>query len=142
MGGRAVNVDVVNVLGLHLCVFQSVEHHELGAETLGMGGRDVVCVGTHAGTGHLGVDLGTASFGVLQLLQDERHCALTHHETVARSAEGTRSALGIVIAGGEGVHRAEAAHTGTGDGCFGTAAHDDVGLAQTNQVEGGHKPKR
>ena len=136
MGRGAVHIDVVDVLGLHAGILQGVLHHQLGTQSLGMGGGDVVSVGTHAGTYHLGVDLRTASLGMLQLLEDETAGTLGHDESVARGAERTAGLLGLVIARREGVHGVEAAHAGLCDGSLGTTGHDGVGLAQTNQVEG------
>ena len=136
MSRRAVHVDVVDVLGLHASIFQCVLHHELGSQSLGVRGGDVVGVGTHASTNHLGIDLGTASLGMLQFLQDEASGTLGHDESVAAGAEGSAGLLGLVVACRQGVHGVEAAYARLTDGSLGTTGNDGVGLAQTNKVEG------
>ena len=78
-----MHVDVVDVLGLQTGIFQCAVHHQLGTQSFGVRGRDVVSIGTHAGTSHLGIDLGTASLGMLQFLQDETASAFGHDESVA-----------------------------------------------------------
>ena len=87
VGGRAVYVDVVYILRLQASVVECTLHHQLGAEALGMRCRDVVRVGAHALAHHLGVYLGAACLGVLELLEDEASCALAHDESVAARAE-------------------------------------------------------
>ena len=136
MCGGAVDVDVVDVLGLHASIVEGVMHHELGAEAHGVGCGDVVCIGAHAFAGELSVDLGTARLGVLQFFEDEAAGAFAHDETVAAGAEGAAGVLGVVVAGGEGLHGGETAYAAFCDGCFGTAADNHVGLSQTDEVVG------
>ena len=108
----------------------------MGAETLGVRGRDVVSVSRHAHAGHFAVDFRAACLGVFQFLQDEDAGTFAHHETVAAGAEGARCTCRVVVASGEGVHGGEAAHAAGPDGSFGTTGNDGVSLAQTNEVEG------
>ena len=84
-----MNVDVVDILGLQTGVFKGALHHELGTQTLGVRGGDVVSVGTHALAHHLGVDLGATRLGVLQFLKDKASSTFTHDESVAACAEWT-----------------------------------------------------
>ena len=98
-GARAVNVDVVNLLGLHLGILQCVAHNQLGTEAFGVAGRDVVGVGAHATTGNFGVDVCATCLGVLQLLKDEHGRTFGHHKTIAAGAEGAACLLGLVVAG-------------------------------------------
>ncbi len=77
-----------------------------------------------------------ARLGVFKFLEHEAGGSLAHDESVAAGAEGARGVLGVVVAGGEGVHGGESAHAGGPDGGFGAAGDDGVGLAQTNEVEG------
>ena len=136
VGGGAVYVDVVDVLGLQACIIEGVLHHQDGTQSFGVGGGDVVGVGTHAFTGHLGVDLRAAGFGVLQLLKDEAPGTFAHDEAVAAGAEGAAGLLRLIVAGGEGFHGVETADATFCDGSLGTAADNHVGLAQTDEVEG------
>ena len=89
MGRCAMHVDVVDVLRLQAGVFQRSLHHQFGTEALGMGGGDVIGVGTHALAHHLGIDLGTTGLGMLQFLEDEAAGTLGHHKPVAALAERT-----------------------------------------------------
>ena len=88
VGRGTVNVDIVDVLGLEVGIGQGTLHHELGTQSLGVGGGDVVGVGAHALANHLSVDLGTTCLGVLQFLKDETAGTLAHDESVAAGAEG------------------------------------------------------
>ena len=133
---RAVNVDVVDVFGLHACVFEGIAHHEVGTEAFGVGSGDVVRIGRHAHTCYFAVDLGTACLGVLEFFENEHTGAFAHNETVAAGGEGTRSVLGVVVARGEGVHSRETAHAGRPDSGFGTAGNNGISLAEANEVEG------
>ncbi len=87
-GRCAVHVDVVDVFGLHACVFEGVAHREDGAEAFGVGCGEVICVSAHASAGYFGVDLGAAGFGVFEFFEDEHYRAFAHDEAVARGAEG------------------------------------------------------
>ena len=89
----------------------------------------MVCIGTHAGTHHLGIDLGTTGLGVLQFLQDEAAGTLGHDESVAAGAERTAGLLRLVVAGGQGMHGVEATNTCSTDGSLGTTGNDGIGLA-------------
>ena len=135
MGRGSVHVDVVDVLGLQTSILQGVLHHKLSAEALGMRGSDVVCIGTHAGTHHLGIDLGTTGLGVLQFLKDEAAGTLGHDKSVAQGTERTAGLLGLVVAGRQGMHGVEAAHACSADSSLGTTGYDGVGLAQADEVE-------
>ncbi len=69
-GGRsAVYVDIVDVLGLHACIIESVAHREDCTQSFGVGGCEVICIGTHAAAGNLGINLGTAGLGVLEFFK-------------------------------------------------------------------------
>ena len=100
-----------------------------------MGGGEVVSIGRHAASGNLGVNLRTAGLGMLEFLKDEDHRAFADHETVAALGEGARGGLGGVVAGRQGVHRVEAAHTCGIYGSLRAAGHHHVSLAETDEVE-------
>lgn len=85
----AVEVDVVDIFGLHTGVVESVLHDKLRSETLGMCGRDVVGVGAHASAHYLCVDMRTASLGVLKLFEHEGGGSLSDDKAVAASGERT-----------------------------------------------------
>ncbi len=85
--GGAVKIDVIDIFRLHSGILEGVFHHETRTETFGMSGGDVVCVGTHSGTCHFGIDVRSAGLGVFELLEHECGGAFTDHESVARAAE-------------------------------------------------------
>ena len=72
---------------------------------------------------------------MLQFFEHENASAFTHDETVAALAEGTRSACGVIVASGEGVHSGEATNAAGPNGGLGTTSDDGVGLAQADEVE-------
>ena len=83
VGRRAVNIDVVDVLGFHTCILQRVLHDELCTQALRMRGCDVVSICAHAGTNHFGIDLGTASLSVLQFFENQASGTFGHDKSVA-----------------------------------------------------------
>ena len=74
---------------------------------------------------------------MFKFLEDEHTCAFAHDETVAAGAEGSAGTCGVIVAGREGMHGIEASHSARSDGSFCTAGHHDIGLAETDEVEGG-----
>ena len=132
----AMNIDVVDVLGLQTSILECTLHHELCTQAFGMAGRDVIGIAAKAFANHLGIDLCTAGFGMLEFFENKAASALGHDETIARSAERTAGPCGIVVACGQGIHGIEATHATHADSTLGTSSKDGVGLTQTNQVEG------
>ena len=135
VSGCAVNIDVIDILRFQTGILQGTLHHEFGTQSLGMRSRDVISVGTHTGTHHFGIDLGTASLGMLQLFENQTARTFAHDETVAAGAEGAAGLFGFVITGGERLHGIETTHACGANGSLGTTGNDGVGLAQTDQVE-------
>ena len=78
-----MGIDIVDVLGLDAGVLDGTLHHELGTESLGMAGSDVISVGTHAATDDFTVNLGATGQRMLEFLEHEAHTAFTHDESVA-----------------------------------------------------------
>ena len=128
-------VDIINIFGLHFSIFQCALHNKFCAKTLGVRGRNMVCVSTHANTGHFAVDVCAASQGVVERLQHEDTCTLSHNESVAALRERTACVLGVIVASGERVHSVEASKAARPDSSFCTASYNSVGFAQTQEVE-------
>ena len=135
MGACAVNIDVVNILGLQSGIFKSGLHHQLGSQSFRVAGGDMISVATKTFAHHLGINLRATSLSMLQLLEYQASCAFGHHKSVARGAERTAGTFGLVVAGGKGFHGVETAHTAHADGALSTTGQNGVGLTQTNQVE-------
>ncbi len=76
---------------------------------------------------------------MLQLFEHERTGTLADHETVAVLVERTRSVPGIVVAGGEGLHRIETADRRLVNRSLRTARNHDIGLAVTDGLQSGDK---
>ena len=131
-----MNIDIVDLIGVHASILKCVLHHELSSESLGMRSSDVVSVSTHACTYHLSIDLGATSLSVLKLLKDQTSCTLAHDESVATSAERTTGLLWLIIACRQCLHSIETTNTSLADSSLSTTSNNDVSLAQTNQVEG------
>ena len=72
---------------------------------------------------------------MFEFFEHEDTGTFTHHETVAALAEGTAGALGVVVAGREGVHGIEATESAGRYGSFCTTGDDGVRLAEANEVE-------
>ena len=82
-GGGSVNVDVIDILGLHIGILKGVLHREDSTETFGMCGGQMVCVCRHTASGNLSVNLGTTGLGMLKFLKDEDNRTLADYESVA-----------------------------------------------------------
>ncbi len=67
----AVHVDVVDVFGLHACVFESIFHSELCSEAVGVSCGEVVSVGRETAAGYFTVDFGAACESVLEFFEYE-----------------------------------------------------------------------
>ena len=104
-GRGAVTIYVIDLFGLHTGILQRGFHRQDGALPLGMGSREVMCVGRCAAAYDFAVDFRSASFCVLVLLEDQCAGALADHESVAVYVERTRSVLRIVVTGRNGLHR-------------------------------------
>src|SRR5690606_21926877 len=130
-GAGAVGVDVVDGT---LDALQSHAHAAHGALA---GRRDhVKAVGGGAVADDLGIDLGAARLGVLQLLHHHDAGSAGDDEAVAVGVIGTGGFLRrVVVPGGEGAHGVEA--HGHGPVLFLAAAgKHDVLLAELDQLQG------
>src|SRR5690606_8214085 len=96
-----------------------------GAPPFGVGGRHVRAVGGHAVAENFGQNLRPAGPRVLVLFEDDDAGPFGQDEAVAVAIEGSRGSLGIVVAGGEGLHagKARQAH-GSGGGLAAAGDHD------------------
>lgn len=134
-GGRStVNVDVVDIFGLHVGIFEGVAHRKDSTETFGMSSCEVVSIGAHAAAGNLSIDLGTAG----RACSSSSSTSTTEPSPITNPSrlfeKGREAVLGESLRV-EGVHRVETAYTCGVDGSFGTTGDDGVGLAQTDKVE-------
>ena len=74
--------------------------------------------------------------GVLERLEDDDAGALADDEAVAVLVERARGAPGIVVPGGERLHRGEAADDGLVDAGLDAAGEHDVGVAAPDRLPG------
>ena len=94
-------------------------------------------VGAHAAAGQLGVDVGAAGLGVLELFEHQAAGALADDEAVAAGVEGPRGALsGSSLRGAEGARGGEARHADRADGRLAAAGEHDVGVAVADEARG------
>ena len=90
----------------------------------------------HAGAGQLGVDVGAAGLGVLELLEHQAAGALADHEAVAAGVERPRGVRGIVVARAESAGGGEAGHADRADGRLAAAGEHHVGVAAADDAGG------
>ena len=69
--GSTVCIDEIHLLRSYPCILERQSHHALRTLALRIGSSHVVRIGSHTLTDDLGVDLRTARFGMLVLLQDQ-----------------------------------------------------------------------
>ena len=131
-----MRVDVRDVLGGALGRPERLVHGARGARAGGVIGRDVVGVGRDAGSRELRVDPGAARQGVLLGLEDQHARALAHDEAVAVGVPRTRGRRRVVVAPGEGLHRAERGDGDRVDRRLRATGDDDVGIARLKVVVG------
>ena len=92
---------------------------------------DVVGVAGQAVADHLGIDLGAARLGVLELLEHDDAGALAHDEAVAVPVVGARGLLGRVVeVGRQRAAGGEAGDARAADRRFGAAGDHHVGIAE------------
>ena len=94
-----MHIDIVNILGLHVGIFESVAHSQNRTQTFGVGRGEVVGIGRKAAAGYLSIYLGSAGQSMFKFFKHEHNRTFTHHETVAALAERTGCRLGRVVAG-------------------------------------------
>src|SRR5208282_958350 len=123
LGRRAMGVDIIDLVGIEIAVFEAHPHALGRAASLGRGRRDVVSVAVGGVTANLSYDPDAARNGGLALLEDEGRRALRHHESVALLVEWTAGLLRLFVAGRKRAHRDESAHPERGD-CRLRAARD------------------
>src|SRR5690606_18820301 len=85
--GRAMCVDVFDILRLDACILQRGTHGELSTGSFGRRRRQVMRVGTLTETGHFTMDLSAARPRMLQLLEHDDTRPFAEDETVPRSVE-------------------------------------------------------
>src|SRR5690606_21491874 len=69
-------------------------------------------VAAHAEADQLAIDARAARLRLLVVLEHQDAGAVAHDEAVALAVPGTRGLFRLVVAGGQGLHRAEAAERG------------------------------
>ena len=124
-----MSIDVVDVGELHFGLLDGLFHGFHGAQTFGMRGGDVMCIGSEAAAGQFGIDFGTTSFGMFEFLENDGSRAFAQNKTVAVFVERTGSGGWVIVAGRERLHGGKTAYTTGNDGSFAAAGYDDVGLA-------------
>ena len=134
MGGGAVGVDVAHLLRRNAAVGQRHGHGLGTAAAVRKRGGDVVSVAGRAVTDHLGVDLGSPSLGVFQLLQKQHARTLAHNKAAALRVKGDRGPFGVLRLG-QGLHRGKAADGQRRNGRLRAAAEHSVRVAVTDIVE-------
>ena len=135
-GGGAVGVDVGDGLEVEAAAAHGDFHAAGGALAVRAGGGDVVGVGGVAVAGDFAVDAGAPFFGVLQFFEHEHARALAHDEAVAFPVKRARGAGGVVVAGAERLHGAEAADADGDDGGLGAAGEHDLRVAHLDGAPG------
>jgi hypothetical protein len=83
-----VRVDIVDVGGLDAGTLHRRRHAAIGAVAVLRGRRDVKRIAGKPIADHLGIDVGAARLGVLELLQHDDAGALAHDEAVAVAVIG------------------------------------------------------
>ena len=141
-----MGVDIVDVLGIELGPLQGGAHGALRPAAVLGRGRDVMSVTGKAVADDLGIDLGAAPLGMLELFQHDDAGTLAHDEAVAGLVPGTRGALGCVVeAGRESARGGEARDADAADGRLGAAGHHHIGVLEPDQPGGvadGMGPRR
>src|SRR5690242_3482372 len=97
-GGGAVRVDVVDLLGVELGVFQRLAHGTRGLRVVRRRLGDVVGVAGGGVAGDLGQDARAALFGARERFEDQRAGTFAAHEPVATLVPRTAGPLRLVIA--------------------------------------------
>ena len=80
------------------------------------------------------VDAGLAATGVFEFFEDKDARALAEDKAVAAFIEWAGGAGGFFVAGGEGFHGAESAHTEGNDSGFTSTCDDEIGLGFANEA--------
>src|SRR5690606_14175200 len=86
--GRAMGVDVVDLVGVDAAIAQGVQH--TAARAVFVGRRDVMRVGAHAVAREFAVDARAALFGVFVFFEHQHASAFAQYETIAIAVPGTR----------------------------------------------------
>ena len=126
-GGRAVGVEVVDLVGVDARVFHGHPHGT--GRAVHAGCCHMVRVARHAKTHDFSVDLGAAGLGVFVFFNNQHTGTFTQHKTVAVFVPGAGCGGGVVVAGGQRAGRGKTGHTQRRHGGFGTAGHHHVAVA-------------
>ncbi len=94
----------------------------------------MVSVGGGAVAEDFPVDAGLAAASVFEFFEDKNACALAEDKAVAAFIEWAGGAGGFFVAGGEGFHGAESAHTEGNDSGFTSTCDDEIGLGFANEA--------
>ena len=92
-----MNINIVDVLRFHTCIFESILHHKLSTQTLRMRSSDMMSISTHTSTNHLSIYLSTTSLCMLQLLKNQTASTLSHDESIATGTERTACLFWLII---------------------------------------------
>ena len=96
-GRCTVSVDIIDIGTVDICVFQSAIHGGLGAGTIGLGKRHMVCVRRLTISRDFGVDSSVPGPGVGLGLENHNASSLRGHEAVSVEVEWTAGALRLVV---------------------------------------------
>src|SRR5690606_14815942 len=132
--GRAVGIEVVDLVGVRARVAQCREHAAAWPVSAGRG--DVVGIRAHAEARELRVDPGIAALRVLVLLEYHHARALAEHEPVPVDVPGSARGLRIVVARGQRTGRAEAAQAEGRYRRLRTPGDHHVGIAVLDEPAG------
>ena len=132
MRGRAVRVDVADLLGAHPRIGERIFHRQIGTLSVGRRIGEAVGVRRRRVPHHLAVDFCAARLRALVLLEHEHARALAQHEAVAVQIERTRCMRRIVVALRQRPKQAEAGEHQRIDQRIAAAREHGIGFAPLN----------
>ena len=133
--GSAVGVQIIDLLGQQLGVFERIAHHAVGSVAICGRRGDVIRIAGHPVADDFGDNVGTAGQGVVERFQKEHSRAFAHHEAIAAGVPRAASMRRVVIAGGKRAHRRETGDTERRDRRFGAPADHGFGVAVLDEAE-------
>src|SRR5215207_4154392 len=134
--GRAVSIDVVDLLRRQAGSVEGLSHHLDDADRLRVRRGHVVGVVRGAVPEDFRVNRRAARLGRVERLEVDDSGALRHDEARAGRVERTRSLRWIPVRGGEATHRREPREDERVDTGLGASGEDGVGMAVATRTLG------
>lgn len=129
-----MRVEVGDLFRLESRILEGCFHRTGRSPPLGIRRGDVISIRRHPVSDQLSVDPSPSTLRMFQLLQHHHRPPFSNDETIPRLVKGAGGSLRFVVAGGQGLERAETGQSQGGNRTFRSSGNHHIGGAALDDL--------